>query len=129
MKTLLLTLSLLLSATSFAANLNLGGGESAIIQANVATQVTCGRGGSSRPGAGDQQCFQENANLRVQVNQLQNDLYNCRRNSETPKVWNCSYVCGGNNGMGSNVSKAVACQEAKDNSRVMCASQCQCEQE
>lgn len=113
--------------TAFAATLNLESGESAVIQANTSTRVTCN--GHSSPVGGDAQCYQENADLKIQINQLQNDLYYCQMNNQKPKIWNCTYVCGGNNGMGSDTSKAAACRAAKEDSGVMCSAQCECEQE
>lgn len=117
-----------------AASLSLGGGEAAIIQANVSTQVSCsgpsglvpGPSQGSDGGFNNVQCAQENANLRVQNAQLQSELYQCRTISQKPKVWNCTYVCGGNNGMGSSEDKSVACKAAKQDSGVQCASQCSC---
>lgn len=44
---ILTTLVFFISANSYSATLNLEGGESATIQPNVATTVTCGSGGSS----------------------------------------------------------------------------------
>jgi hypothetical protein len=128
MKNILITFLIFIVSNSFAATLKLGGGESAIIQANVSAKVSCG-GNSSTPDGGSEQCYQENANLRVQINQLQNDLYQCQSNNQNHKVWNCTYVCGGNNGMGSDVDKSVACREAKRDSGVQCSSQCECTQE
>lgn len=110
------------------AELNLERGESALIQANVTTRATCG-GGFPHPGDGLTQCYQENANLKVQINQLQNDLYLCRSNNNRPRIWNCTYTCSGNNGMGSNLDKAIACREAKQDSGVQCSSQCECTQD
>lgn len=122
------TFNMLTVRTTFAAELNLGSGESALIQANVTTRASCD-GGFSHPGDGSAQCYQENANLKVQINQLQNDLYFCRSNNSKPKIWNCTYTCGGNNGMGSNADKAIACRDAKTDSHVQCGSQCDCTQE
>ena len=132
MKALLFVLATMTLSTSFAATLTLGGGEAAVIQANVSTRVSCGGGqggGGHAPGDGGlAQCYQDNSNLRVQLNQLQNDLFRCQSQSQNPKVWNCTYTCSGNNGMGSHTDKATACRAAKDDSGAMCASQCECEQ-
>ncbi len=126
MKVLVLLLSTLVMSQAFAGNLTLNGGESVVIQANTSTRVTCnataGGGGSSPDLA---QCHYDNANLQNQVNQLQNQLYQCQ-NSQRPQVWNCTYTCGGNNGMGSDANKAVACRAAKSDSGVQCSSQCDC---
>lgn len=111
-----------------AAELNLASGESALIQANVTTRASCGSA-HTHPGDGSAQCYQENANMKVQINQLQNDLYLCRSNNNRPRVWNCTYTCSGNNGMGSNMDKAIACREAKTDSGVQCSSQCECTQD
>jgi hypothetical protein len=45
MKGLFIAFALLLSSQVFAAELNLSGGESAVINANAETKVTCGVGG------------------------------------------------------------------------------------
>lgn len=112
----------------FAATLDLRGGESAFIQANVTASINCRGQGQSSPDNGSAQCYQDNANLRVQINQLQNDLYRCQTDKQQPKIWNCTYTCGGNNGMGSDTDKSVACRAAKQDSGVQCASQCECVQ-
>ncbi|MES3037294.1 MAG: hypothetical protein V4736_05240 [Bdellovibrionota bacterium] len=52
MKSVLLVV-LFFSSAVFGAELNLTSGESAVIQANVNTRVTCGGGSSSNPGCGD----------------------------------------------------------------------------
>jgi len=126
MKLKTLIICLILHTQTFAAVLNLQPGESALIKPNTTTSVTCS---NSNNNTGSTQCMQEVANLRVKVNQLQNDLHLCQLNNQKPKVWNCTYVCSGNNGMGSDISKAAACQQAKQDSGVQCAAQCQCEQE
>lgn len=128
MKKIFLTVATILALTTqtFAASLNLSGGESAIMQANVNTSVTCGGGygpvPQPQPDNGLAQCLQDKS-------YFQNELYKCQNQNQTPKVWNCTYTCGSNNGMGSDVDKAAACNKAKRDSGVQCSSQCECARE
>lgn len=67
------------------------------------------------PGS-DQQCWNENANLRAQISNLQNDLYNCQNSAKS----SCRIKCGTQlKGFGSGRNNGEACQNAKENSNLL----------
>lgn len=77
--------------------------------------LTCGNNAVTPANPdGDSRCARENADLRVRLNQAQNDLFNCQNS----KPISCTFMCNDRpQGFGSGPNKAEACKAARVDAR------------